>query len=217
MDQVIYYVGGSHPGVYAVVGALYLFWGWQLYRLTLMMAAALVGGVAASIAAEAWGYNGLIPAIAGGALFALLAVPMQRLSVFVLGGICGAGIGFFSSTYYQSDVVFLFWTLFGFLLVGGLAVRFFRPMVILGTSVIGAWSITHALALFLGRIPSWSSGVNMFVYPKSFVLLFLCLFMLGIISQCWIHEEKPHAPAPATPGADPAAAGDKSQEGQPPP
>ena len=57
------------------------------------------------------------------------------------------------SSYFQSEVVFLFWTLFGFLLVGGLAVRFFKPMVILGTCVTGAWSITHALALFLKKIP----------------------------------------------------------------
>jgi len=200
VDQVIDVVGTWHPGAYAVIGALYLFWGWQLYRLTLMMAAALVGGMAAAIAAETLGHNGLIPALCGGALFALLAVPLQKLSVFVLGGLCGAGIGVMMSAYCQSEVVFLFWTLFGFLLVGGLAVRFFKPMVILGTSFTGAWSITHALALFLNRIPSDSSGLDVCVYPKSYLLLFLCLVLLGIVSQCWIHAEKP--PAPATPPAE---------------
>jgi hypothetical protein len=99
------------------------------------------------------------------------------------------------SSYYQSDVVFLFWTLFGFLLVGGLAVRFFKPMVILGTSLTGAWSITHALALFLHRIPPDASGLDVLVYPKSYLLLFLCLVLLGIVSQCWIHAEPPAPPA----------------------
>lgn len=210
VDQVIRLVGSLHPGVFAAVGAVYLFWGWQLRRLTLMMAAAVVGGMAASIAAEACGHNGLVPAMVGGALFALLAVPLQKLSVFVLGGIGGAGFGLMSLAYYQSEVVLVFWMLFGFLLVGGLAVRFFRPMVILGTSITGAWSIAHALALFLGRIPPDSSGLDMFAYPKSYLLLFVCLFLLGILSQCWLHEETPR-PATAAPPQEPG--GEPRQEG----
>ncbi|MEW6356871.1 MAG: DUF4203 domain-containing protein [Planctomycetota bacterium] len=188
MDQFIYLVVSVPSGFYAVVGAIYLFWGWQLYRFTLTMAAAFVGGIGTAAVAQAAGYNAFAPALVGGAIFAVFAVPLQKLAVFILGGACGAGIGFISSSYFQSEAVFIFWALFGFLLIGGLAVRFFRPMVIVGTCVSGAWSITHAIAVFFHRIPPNASGMDMFAYPVSYVILFVCLFWLGVISQCWLNE-----------------------------
>ncbi|NOZ19708.1 MAG: TMEM198/TM7SF3 family protein [Planctomycetes bacterium] len=212
MDHFIYLVVSVPSGFYAVVGLVYLFWGWQLYRFTLTMAAALVGGVGTAIVAQTWGYPAFIPALVGGTVFALLAVPLQKVAVFILGGICGAGVGFISSSYFQSEAVFIFWALFGFLLLGGLAVRFFRPMVIVGTCITGAWSITHALAVFFRRLPPDASGMDMFAYPLSYVILFVCLFWLGVISQCWLSEEevRPQPVPVGPPGRD----GEQGQIGE---
>jgi len=169
----------THPLLFGVIGAVYLFWGWQLYRFTLVMTSVIVGGLFGAALARGWGYFGLVPAVGGAMLFGLLAVPLEKAAVFLLGGLCGAGFGMMVAGYSPESVVNTFWALLGFIVFGGLAVRFFKPIIVIATSLLGSYCITHALAVILGRVPP-----GKFAYPAPFKWLFVCLFVLGVILQC---------------------------------
>jgi len=192
--QLIRTVLGLPPLAFVPVGVMYLFWGWQLRRFTLAAAGAILGGLVGIYVSRSAGYPMLICAGIGVLVFGVLAAPLQKVSAFILGGLCGAAFGLVLTGSYLESNVMLFWVILGFITAGGLAVRFFKPIIVIGTSLLGSYCVTHALAFYLHRINTGGGAP----YPWPFVVLFFCLMALGIICQyvlAW-KEEEPARQAP---------------------
>ncbi len=130
-------------------GFLFLFFGWQVYRVAWVALGVLVGGAIGagiSFALDA-GLGVYIPAlvlaIPIGLILGMLTLKLQKVGAFIVGGLAGAVPVLSQPHLIQSEYGLYATAGFVFLLGGVLAVLLWRPMIILSFSVLGASLIAH--------------------------------------------------------------------------
>jgi|GEM_PF-3862496 len=175
--------------IYFVGGLLFLIYGLKIYRVAVILAGAVVGAIAGSWAAAELGFPPWVGALVIGLALAILAWPMQKLAVFLLGGYFG--ILFLSPTLAElfGERLYLLWIVVSFLCLGVLCLLLFKPVVIVATSFEGAALIVGAV-LVVGwhRFPKAAANlVN--TSPELILLVFLLLGLVGIFMQIGLLEK----------------------------
>jgi len=144
------------PALLISPGALYLFFGWQLYRVTLVVAGAVfgafVGAGAAHLAALAPSGQ-IVMVVVGGALVGGLALFVERMALFILGGLAGVALAMLATAMFETEVAFLFWAIMMFLAGGSCAVKFTKPLVIFSSSLLGGTALLRGVAMLAFRVP----------------------------------------------------------------
>ncbi len=143
-----------------VVGLVYMLAGWKIFKVLVIANAALLGFVIGHVLgnlAKPEGNLTIITAIAGALLFGILAWPLMKYAVGVMGGLVGAFAGFFLWRYLAAAVGNETigqhaWAggLIGLMALGMLAFVILRLTVILFTAFQGSvMGLSGVLALML--------------------------------------------------------------------
>jgi len=180
-----------------VVALLFLFFGWRIYRITLVTFALLLGA-ALGLSLGKWVCirftidSGALP-LAFAAVLALLlgglAAPFVKLTVFIFCGLFGAvfvsylceRLGFGSS---------ILWTFASFVIVGLLSVSLIRHAMILFTSLSGSYLLVAGAVAMFHSLKGVSVGSRMdLAWP---MLAWIVFFLLGVRTQASKVAEKKH-------------------------
>jgi len=130
-------------------GIVFLFFGWGLYRVSLVSWGVLIGGsIGAGIALGLrYGFSIHVPtlvlSIPLGIMMGLIALKLEKVGAFFVGGLCGAIPLLSGRTVLGEGYGIYVAAGLAFLLGGILAVLFWKPMIILSLSVIGAFLVAH--------------------------------------------------------------------------
>ena len=180
-----------------VVGLLFLFFGWRIYRITLVTFGLLVGAALGFRLGE-WAAvrftidSGMLPlafAAVVGLLLGCLAIPFVKLMVFIFCGLMGAvfvsylceRLGFGSS---------ILWTLGSFVILGLISVALIRHAMILFTSLSGSYLLVAGALAVLHSLKGISIGSRMdLVWP---MIAWIVFFLLGVRAQARKVTEKKH-------------------------
>lgn len=135
-------------------GILDCFFGYRVFKVTLALLGGLLGAAFCHAAAVAMGLGPLgvtIALIAGGVLGAVLAFLLYIAAVFVAGFGFGATLGLLLLSNVHHMVALLSGCVLG--VVGGfLAVKMQRILIVLSTSLLGAFRAVLAMAYFTSQI-----------------------------------------------------------------
>ena len=167
----------------AVMGLVYLLLGWRFYRFVLVLTLVLVGGALGAAVADHFGIHPLWLALPLGVAAGLLVVWIERIGAFVLGGLAGAVPVIASQTYFSSATTFNLAVIAAFLIMGSFTVLFLQPMIVLGTSVIGAATIEHVGLLLVARIRPELAYRIVTQFPAVVVGVFFAMVVIGILCQ----------------------------------
>lgn len=144
-----------------VFGLIYLLLGWRVFKALVILNAAVAGAAlgiyaGALLGGGSWTWLG---AVAGAGLLAVLAVPLMRYAVGLMGAAAGALVGLSTWSYVtdlagREDLTAHAWigALIGLVVVGLLCVALFRFLITLFTSVQGAGMIVSGSAAILMKI-----------------------------------------------------------------
>lgn len=194
IDRVLGFEHGFPPAyalIVAVAGLGFLLFGWRLHRITVVVCGFLIGAFIGQLIARwmdldrAWGV------FVGGAAFALLADPLYRVVIFILGGIA-LGIGLGETVRLTIAPGGFLWGFFpGFLAGGAFSLWKLKWVVMFSTAFLGALAFLWGLAAVLC---AW-------VYPGactfhhnhpvlSWIMLGLA-FLCGCVVQVRFSADKP--------------------------
>ncbi len=129
------------------VGVLFLLFGWHVYRVSTVTIGVLMGGAMGAGVAYLVGIPALILAIPLGIVVGLLTPRMEKFGAFLAGGLCGAMPLLMSGQALGSGWGIYVAAAFGFVLAGIVAVFVWRPTVIIGLALAGAYFIANAVSL----------------------------------------------------------------------
>jgi hypothetical protein len=135
-------------------GVLDVFFGYRVFKVTLALVGGLLGAGAAYAAATALALEPTavtMLALVGGLAGAVLAFLLYIAAVFVAGFGFGATLGLLLLAHFHQMVALLSGCVLG--IIGGfLAVKVQRVLIILSTSLVGAFRAVLALAYFTSQI-----------------------------------------------------------------
>jgi hypothetical protein len=135
-------------------GVLDCFFGYKVFKVTLALFGALIGAGLAQALAQHFGANQtveIVCLIAGGLLGAGLAFLLYVAAVFVAGFGFGATLGVLLLSNYHHMVAMLSGVVLG-VVSGFLAVKVQRVLIILSTSLLGAFRSILALSYFTSQV-----------------------------------------------------------------
>lgn len=146
--------------VFVFIGSMCVLNGYRWHK-TLIVALAAIGGVTAGLAVgpqvEA---HGALTGAAGGALIAVLALPLMRYTAALLAGLAGAFAGANIWTTVTGDTSqHLFGSVIGLIVLGMLAFVAFRMVIISFTSILGAVLLTSGVLSALLKIDGMRDGL----------------------------------------------------------
>ena len=135
-----------------IIGVIVCFWGYRIFKVVL--------GIAGFIAGAALFYHFgahytanmivlVILAIFGGLIGASLSVAFYYIGLFLLGALAGWQLGFLISTAINIEFVIII-PIIAAAIAGILACFVQRPIIIISTALIGAWSVVTGGFYFLG-------------------------------------------------------------------
>ncbi len=141
-------------------GLVYLLHGWKIFKLLVEINAAILGAMVGHTVASAVGVDDRAPifaAIGGAVVFAVLAWPMMKYAISLMGGLAGSFVGYGVWTYVarlvgRPDLVNTYaWTgvLIGLITLGLLAFVIFRFVVMVFTSFQGSLMTVSGLICLL--------------------------------------------------------------------
>ncbi len=182
-----------------LIGAVYLMYGWSLFKGLVTLNAAAVGGWAGSWIGVKAGYP-LAGMITGAVVLALLTFPLRKWAVAVMGALCGVvvGVGVWRSVGLDAEMSWA-GALIGMISFGLASFILFRGSIIMYTSIQGAMMFIVGL---LGMILKYQDVTpkithNMLSQPLIFPIAVLVPTILGLVFQ------QLHSPPAKTEGAGP--------------
>jgi hypothetical protein len=156
IDRVLGFEHGFPPEyalVVALVGLGFLLFGWRLHRVTVVVCGFFIGAFIGQLIARWADVDRVWGVFVGGAAFALLADPLYRVVIFILGGIA-LGIGLGETVRLTIASGGFLWGFFpGFVAGGVFSLWKLRWVVILSTAFLGAllflWGLATALCAWV--------------------------------------------------------------------
>src|SRR3954463_2569582 len=168
-----------------LIGAVYLMYGWSLFKGLVTLNAAAVGGWAGSWVGIKSGYP-LAGMITGAVVLALLTFPLRKWAVAVMGALCGVvvGVGVWRSAGLEPDMSWA-GAIIGMISFGLASFILFRGSIIMYTSIQGAMMFIIGL---LGMILKYQDVTpkithNMLSQPLIFPIAVLVPTILGLVFQ----------------------------------
>jgi hypothetical protein len=178
--------------VLILIGALSLFFGWQLFRLILALVGltygAAIGSLIANSIAPGEQTLALVLAIIVGLLLAILAGMLWSLAIYISGAFLGAAVGLLlapsiGATGITQLVIVIGTAFLGLLL----AIMLRKTIVILATAVNGAGLVMYGVSLFVPslRVVAFVNGEMQIVSDSSTLALviLLVLALFGFLVQ----------------------------------
>ena len=183
-------VAENYIWIFIIVGLILCFAGYRIFRILLIvlgfMAGAVLGGFIIFHYTNGSEIAAIFAGVLGGLIAAGLMVYLFALGVFLIGATVGLGIALFSFKLLMLEQSLLIMIIAA--LSGGLLAVFFRKiMVILATSLEGAWGVITGIAyLFTQDFNPLDPG-TVFELEETQVfritVSFLALSMVGFIYQ----------------------------------
>ena len=146
--------------VFIFIGGLCVLNGYRWHKTLVVMLAAM-GGVTAGLAlGPEVGAHGALTGAAGGALVAVLALPLMRYTVALLAGLAGAFVGAnLWTSVTQDSSQHMFGSVVGLIVLGMLAFVAFRMVIIAFTSILGAVLLTTGVLSALLKVDTMHEGL----------------------------------------------------------
>jgi hypothetical protein len=168
-----------------IAGIVYLLWGYAIFKILIMMNAAVVGAVIGSIIGQS-GDQQILGAAIGAIGLGALAWPLMKHAVAFMGGIYGFILG--GSLWQSADLdPKFFWAgaLLGLIAFGLISFIVFRGSVMLYTSLQGASMIVVGVLGLIFKYQDMTPSVvhRMTVQPMLLPALILVPALIGIIFQ----------------------------------
>lgn len=181
-------LGQLEAFMFVSFGAVWLFYGWRVFKILVVISFALLGlALGMTVSQRVQGLNNpLVGGFVGMALLAVLSVPLMRWAVGVLGAIAGAILA--AAVWYALplDQKYI-WAgaLVGLVAGGMISFIVFKIAVILFSSIGGgALIVAGTLALIYHYMPTKVQMQNLVLYQQWFLPVAIMVPMLvGIIVQ----------------------------------
>ena len=173
----------DHPAVLIVLGMVYLFFGWRTYKFTVVLTGAIIGFACGLLIAEVFELRPIVPALICALLYGLIAWPLQKVVLFLMGGLVGAAIVSVAARGHLLPFETLLAALVGFILAGIIALWLLKPMVITLTAMYGAASCVLGFGILIARLKAGFFDVEAFCTSTTALLIFLAVAAIGVVSQ----------------------------------
>jgi hypothetical protein len=204
--------------LWVIIGIVFMGFGWNLYKVTIALSGLVLGLMTAQFLGDHFTVGVtlrytlvIVLAVAG----FILAFPFQKAIVFIMGGLGGAILVsrpvemiFVSGPHKTAFAIG--GLVVGFLLFGALSIYFFRSIIIVSTSLIGAFYLLIGLHNILQERGAAARVLTWIDPAAQGFLTFLLLAAAGIILQHRYGREYPGPDQPSAgkgpvpPGAKPA-------------
>ena len=173
------------------VGAVFVFWGWKIYRAALIVMGALVGWAIGVVVAAPLGIGALLVAVPLAVLCAVLAGFLQQVGVFLIAGLWAALLMLGARDLIHTDAARYLAAAGAFFVIGGLAVLLWRPVIIFLLAMFGAWLVAYAAGMTAdlfspGAWPRWERA-----HPLITLAAIVIVAAIGLY-----HQEEEEHPAP---------------------
>lgn len=135
-----------------IVGAIICFWGYRLFKVVLGIAGFIAGAALFYHFGAQYTANMIllvILAIFGGMIGASLSMAFYYVGLFLLGALAGWQLGFLIATAVNIELVIII-PIAAAVITGILACFFQKPIIIVATALIGAWSVVTGGFYFFG-------------------------------------------------------------------
>jgi hypothetical protein len=180
------HMGPAEAALFLIIGVLMILFGINLYKAVVMINAGLVGAAIGMFIGEKAG-NESVGALIGGFTAALIAWPLMKHAVaimgFAIGGIVGASLWRMSAV--QQPELYWVGGLLGGITFGLLSFLLFRGCVMMYTSLQGATMAIFGLLSIVMKYQDLDPRVAHYISAKAFVLP-LAIFiptLFGLIFQ----------------------------------
>jgi hypothetical protein len=184
-----------------LLGAVYLLFGFYLFKPLVMLNAAFIGSVTGVM--FSWRFGGPVPsAILGGFIAAAITYPLMKWAVAVMGGLFGAVLGLTLWKMFGLEMGFA-WTgaSMGLIACGLFCFILFRGSVMAYTSLQGSVMVVFGVLSLAYKYNWFAELLSYSLTGKPFLLPMIVFIatILGLIYQ----QNSPLANGPAVAGAGP--------------
>ena len=188
------------------VGLVYLLQGWKVFKVLVIVNTAALGVYAGSFLGSLHSSAGsLYGAIAGGILLAVLAWPLMKFAISLMGGLAGGFAGYqlwrYVATVWQPEYLKYSWVgaIVAAVLLGVLAFFIFRTVVMLFTSFQGSMITVSGILAIVFQHPLLLDKLvkPLETSPHLLPILILVPALIGFIVQAvgWRQMDKKPRPA----------------------
>jgi len=175
--------GAAELCVLLLLGTALLVAGWRIYRLSLVLSGFVFGGMAGLWVGLALEFHPFMTAVIVGVLFGACALPMARVFMFLLCGCLGALIIMPLMTHFLGEELWILWAVVGFAAMGLLAFIFFKKVIIIMTSLEGAFIITFGIYFLFMQMADRSAGSSLGATPLPVLAVIPVLAFTGVLIQ----------------------------------
>ena len=183
--------------VVVVVGILCVLNGYRWHKWVIVALAFLAGIGLGNLLSEFVGKSAII-AVALGALCAIIATPLLKITVAVFGGITGAFIGANIWSAMHGAEANMHWAgaMMGFIILAMASLILFRLVIVLFTSVGGAAMVVLGGITLLMHVPAWEEPVKQSLVgnPMIVPLLLIVAAVAGFVLQQSQLQKEQHGP-----------------------
>ena len=134
-------------GLCFLIGAVFVFWGWKIFRVAWVLMGALVGWAVGVAVAAPLGVGALLVALPLAIICGLLAIFLLQVAVFFIAGLWGAFLVLGAQEVIQAAAARYVAAVVAFFIVGILAVLLWRPVITFLLAMFGAGLVADAVGL----------------------------------------------------------------------
>ena len=172
-----------------LVGAVFVFWGWKIYRVALALMGALIGWVVGVSIAASLGLGAVFVALPLAIICALLALFLVKAGVFLVCGLWGAFLVLGAHEMIHAAAARYLAAGVAFFVVGLLAVLLWRPMVTFLLAMFGAGLVANSVTLAVDQFKPGAAARWETAHPWIMLAAILVVAGIGLYHQ----EEEGHA------------------------
>jgi hypothetical protein len=176
-------LGKAELAVLVVIGAGLMVAGWRIYKLSLILSALIGGAVLGASLGTLVGLDPLIPAVVVSLLCALAVMPTQKILFLFSGGAIGAIFITPVLCHFFGQNLWPVWAVVGFAVIGVLSFLLFKKIVIIATSIEGAFLITFGVYFLIFGTSAEVVGSTFNEPPPWIFIPVIVVGMAGIIIQ----------------------------------
>ena len=167
-------------------GVALLFFGWHLYRIAIVAAGVLMGGLIGTLIAVGLRIAftvkipALVLAIPLGVVMGFLALKIQKVGAFIVGGLCIAIPILAARSFVEAGRAVWIAAAVAFILGGVLAVLLWRPMIVISLAVIGSKLIALGTFGLFDRVERFDLRARSAGHP------YVTAGILGVVTLCGV-------------------------------
>jgi hypothetical protein len=183
--QVVSGVSYLEASLLLAVGLVYLLYGFKIFRILVMVNAALLGAWAGEWASGRFGWPWWV-ALLGASALGVLAWPLMRYAVCLMGGLAGAFLGAMIARSAAPDATSVaVGAGIGLAVLGVLAFVIFRIVIICFTSLQGALLTVAGVVGLVARFEKAAAAVHAALVGRPYLLAILIGVpaVIGVVYQ----------------------------------